>query len=144
MVAYSNASTYQASKILEDLEYFRAAALRLPGIELPSDALKTLFIIPATATEFSEFSENSNSVGFAQPLEDRKAIVFRATGRTHTSEYILYLEYEPTLQFFQYSAAVSQGIHETDNPLAVIDGNWGFRISVTTYLTCIWNRRLTG
>lgn len=52
-VAYSNASTYQASKILEDLEHFRAAALLLPGIELPNDALKTLVIIPATIAEFS-------------------------------------------------------------------------------------------
>ena len=96
-LAYSNAESHQARKILEDLEYFRAAALRVPGIELPKDALKTIVLIPATDEEYSELADNPNSVGFAQPLDGRTAIVFPATSRTDTSKYILHHEYAHAL-----------------------------------------------
>lgn len=121
-IAYSNASTYQARKILEDLEYFRGAALRIPGIELPDDALKTLVIIPATAAEFSALAENSNSVGFAQPLEGRTAIVFPATGRTHTSKYILHHEYAHALAHvnsIEYPQWYSEGFAEIASSVVV-------------------------
>lgn len=92
-IAYSNAESHQARKILEDLEYFRAAALRVPDIELPEDALKTLVVIPATDEEYFELAENPASIGFAQPLDGRTAIVFPATSRTDTSKYVLHHEY---------------------------------------------------
>jgi len=121
-VAFSNASNYQARKILEDLEYFRAAALRLPGIELPEDALKTLVIIPATEAEFSMLSENSNSVGFAQPLDGRTAIVFPATGRTPTSKYTLHHEYAHALAHvnsIEYPQWFSEGFAEIASSVVV-------------------------
>ncbi len=96
-IAYSNASNWKARKILEDLEYFRGAALRVPGIELPVDTEKTLVLIPATQEEFAVLAENENSVGFAQPLEGRTVIVFPASGRTMKSKYILHHEYAHAL-----------------------------------------------
>lgn len=96
-IAYSNARNRSARKILEDLEYFRAAALRVPDIDLPSYARKTLVIIPATEQEYALLAENENSVGFAQPLENRTAIVFPATSRTEKSKYILHHEYAHAL-----------------------------------------------
>lgn len=96
-IAFSNADSRQARKVLEDLEYFRAAALRVPKIELPNDTKKTLVVIPATAEEYSILAENKNSVGFAQPLDGRTAIVFPASGRTDTSKYVLHHEYAHAL-----------------------------------------------
>jgi hypothetical protein len=96
-IAYSNAGRWQASKILEDLEYFRAAALRIPNIELPEDTLKTLVLMPATAREFALLAESENSVGFAQPLDGQTVIVFPASSRTNKSKYILHHEYAHAL-----------------------------------------------
>ena len=96
-IAYSNAPNRQARKILEDLEYFRAAALRVPDIDLPDYARKTLVVMPATEGEYLLLAENENSVGFAQPLENRTAIVFPASSRTEKSKYILHHEYAHAL-----------------------------------------------
>lgn len=96
-LAYSNATNRQARKILEDLEYFRAAALRVPDLAMPRYSQKTLVIIPATEAEYETLAENKNAVGFAQPLDDRTAIVFPATSRTDTSKYILHHEYAHAL-----------------------------------------------
>jgi hypothetical protein len=96
-VAYSNAGNWQARKILEDLEYFRAAALRVPDIEMPHYADKTLVVIPATEAEYALLAENENAIGFAQPLPNRTAIVFPATSRTDKSKYVLHHEYAHAL-----------------------------------------------
>lgn len=96
-VAYSNAGNWLARKILEDLEYFRAAALRVPNIDMPRYAEKTLVIIPATEEEYAGLAANDNAIGFAQPLGDRTAIVFPATHRTDTSKYVLHHEYAHAL-----------------------------------------------
>ncbi len=96
-VAYSNAGNWLARKILEDLEYFRAAALRVPDLEMPRYADKTLVIIPATEAEYAKLAENENAIGFAQPLGNRTAIVFPAAHRTDKSKYVLHHEYAHAL-----------------------------------------------
>ena len=96
-MAYSNAPNRRARKILEDLEYFRAAALRVPDIEMPRYADKTLVVIPATDEEYEKLAENQNAIGFAQPLQNRTAIVFPASGRSETSKYVLHHEYAHAL-----------------------------------------------
>ncbi len=114
-IAYSNAGAWQAGKILEDLEYFRAAALRIPNIELPHDTLKTLVLMPATAQEFAFLTESENSVGFAQPLDGRTAIVFPASSRTDKSKYILHHEYAHALAHVnsgEYPQWYSEGFAE--------------------------------
>ena len=96
-VAYSNATNRQARKILEDLEYFRAAALRVPDIEMPRYTDKTLVVIPATDDEYARLAENQNAIGFAQPLSNRTAIVFPASSRSEKSKYVLHHEYAHAL-----------------------------------------------
>lgn len=96
-LAYSNASKRQARKILEDLEYFRAAVLRAPDLDMPGHAEKTLVVVPATREEFARLAQNQNAIGFAQPLSDRTAIVFPATGRDDKSKYVLHHEYAHAL-----------------------------------------------
>ena len=96
-LAYSNAGSWQTRKILEDLEYFRAAALRVPDVEMPRYFDKTLVVIPATEEEYSLLVENKHAVGFAQPLKNRTAIVFPATSRTDKSKYVLHHEYAHAL-----------------------------------------------
>lgn len=132
-IAYSNADSRQARKILEDLEYFRAATLRVPGIELPDDTLKTLVLIPATAAEYAQLAENSNSVGFAQPLDGRTAIVFPASGRTDTSKYILHHEYAHALAHVnsgEYPQWYSEGFAEIASSVVIHKRRKSFYVGV--------------
>lgn len=132
-IAFSNAESRQARKILEDLEYFRAAALRVPGIELPEDSLKTLVLIPATAEEYAVLAVNENSVGFAQPLDGRTAIVFPASSRTDKSKYILHHEYAHALAHVNsgsYPQWYSEGFAEIASSVVIHKGRKSFYVGV--------------
>lgn len=121
-IAYSNAGNRQARKILEDLEYFRAAALRVPDIEMPRYADKTLVLIPATEAEYALLTENEDAIGFAQPLINRTAIVFPATSRTESSKYVLHHEYAHALahgNLSQYPQWYMEGFAEIASSVVI-------------------------
>lgn len=121
-IAYSNAKSRHARKILEDLEYFRAAALRVPRIELPADSLKTLVVIPATLEEYASLAENDNAIGFAQPLDGRTAIVFPAANRSEKSKYVLHHEYAHALaniNSIEYPQWYSEGFAEIASSVVI-------------------------
>ena len=132
-IAYSNASNRQARKILEDLEYFRAAALRVPDIEMPRYADKTLVLIPATEAEYALLAENENAIGFAQPLTNRTAIVFPATSRTERSKYVLHHEYAHALahgNLSQYPQWYMEGFAEIASSVVIHKRRMSFYVGM--------------
>lgn len=132
-IAYSNASNRQARKILEDLEYFRAAALRVPDIEMPRYADKTLVLIPATDEEYALLAENENAIGFAQPLRDRTAIVFPASSRSKRSKYVLHHEYAHALahgNLSQYPQWYMEGFAEVASSVVIHKRRMSFYVGM--------------
>lgn len=132
-VAYSNAGNWQARKILEDLEYFRAAALRVPDVDMPRYVDKTLVVIPATESEYAALAENENAIGFAQPLTDRTAIVFPATSRTDKSKYVLHHEYAHALahgNFSDYPQWYMEGFAEIASSVVIHKRRMSFYVGM--------------
>ena len=132
-IAYSNAGNWQARKILEDLEYFRAAALRVPDVDMPRYFDKTLVVIPATEAEYSVLVENKHAVGFAQPLKNRTAIVFPATSRTDKSKYVLHHEYAHALahgNLAQYPQWYMEGFAEVASSVVIHKRRMSFYVGM--------------
>jgi len=100
---------------------------------MPRYADKTLVVIPATEEEYAELAENSNAIGFAQPLPNRTAIVFPATSRTDKSKYVLHHEYAHALahgNLAQYPQWYMEGFAEIASSVVIHKRRMSFYVGM--------------
>lgn len=101
IVAYSDNSNRSVLKLLEEIEYFRAAVIQVVNIEVPVDAPKTHLIVFDSRREFNNLIDSERIGGFVTTVDGAPHMVVSAGGgdlpterRTrHAYAYIL-LEYK--------------------------------------------------
>lgn len=121
-IAYSNAGEANVANILESVEQFRAAALRIPSFVIPEGRPKTLVILPATHEEFLTFAYYETMAGFATVLAGQPIIVLPASDPDLDLRVIVGHEFAHTLLFndyFNYPSWYAEGFAEIASSIVV-------------------------
>jgi hypothetical protein len=92
-VAYSNESGKTVTKLLTELEYFRAAVLQSASIEPPEDAPKVGVIIFRTVGEFQTFIGSNRIGGIASNINGELTMLLAAGSDRRQTNTILRHEY---------------------------------------------------
>ena len=135
--AYSNGSEEHATKILDSLEQFRAAAIQIPTFVIPEGRPKTLVILPATYEEFLTFAHYESVAGFAATLAGRATIVMPASDPDINLRVVVGHEFAHTLlfnEYFKHPSWYAEGFAEIASSIVVDAKNNTFTIGARSDL----------
>ncbi len=100
-IVLSNSSEARVRKLLNELEYFRAAAIQATDIATRSDAAKVIVVLTATTKEFKDIRYSKDLAGFAWSFLGSYIMVLPASGDMEDRLIVLRHEFTHTLMRFR-------------------------------------------
>ena len=130
-VAYSNESEKTVTKLLTELEYFRAAVLQVGNIDAIEDAPKATVVLFRTIREFHKLIGSNRIGGLASSETGALTMLLAASGSSKLTKIVLRHEYAHVIlsyKKFPYPMWFNEGFAELLSATAIRKGNSQFTV----------------
>jgi hypothetical protein len=134
-IAYSRGKAKKVETLVNELELFRATALQVYRVRVPSDSPKTLVVIAKNRKELRDLGGNVGVDGFARREGQRTLIVIPSAGASSRNFRVARHEYAHALlafENFRYPDWYNEGFAEIAALIDIDEDNNSFVLGLGT------------